>query len=403
MLTSALSIIDYSRTPPRPDRLVTKDHAHYVRYAERMLSVYRDGAGRTRRELHRAVEALFAGEAACPTKRIHAFCKLLDDAGEFETDSHGNAAELRLKVFTLAAPYHPLVQRQSVLFGNSEGEIKNKIAQELGEPWPGVEARLYADAIDFQPLKSFRGYADPTALLRHYNVAQIQACLFRAERMTIVARGAFRRILRHVKFARLMCEIRTLRPSEYRLELTGPASMLSETRRYGVQFALLIPALLACDDWELEAILQTPRGAKMRFTLSGAEGLRSHLPAPPEFDSKIEADFALAFGAKREGWTLVREAAILHRGQTTFVPDFAFRHDDGTEALFEIVGFWTPQYLEHKRETLRRFADRRILLAVPENSKNAGTAQAGNVVVYKNAIKVEPVLRALDSFRTLRE
>jgi len=28
-----------------------------------------------------------------------------------------------------------------------------------------------------------------------------------------------------------------------------------------------------------------------------------------------------------------------------FVPDFTFRHEDGTQACLEIVGFWTPEYL----------------------------------------------------------
>ncbi len=49
-------------------------------------------------------------------------------------------------------------------------------------------------------------------------------------------------------------------------------------------------------------------------------------------------------------------------GQTAFVPDFVFRHEGGREVLFEIVGFWTPRYLERKRETLARREEAQELL-----------------------------------------
>lgn len=403
MLSSEQSIIEFKGVRAIPDRLTRKDHGHYVGHANQMMAVYRSGVGQTRRDLHRSLAGVLANEPDCSSRRIQAFCKLLDDAGEFESDPHGNAAALRLRVFSLAAPQHPLVRAPKCLFGTPEQEAKAKIAQELGESWESIEARLYTDVLDFQPLKSFCGYKSPDLLLRHYNVSQVQACLYRAERMTVIARQDFKRILRHIKFARLMFDLRRIAPSEYRIDLTGPASVLTETRRYGVQFAKIVPVLLACNDWELDATVQTPWRTKARFTLASTEGLRSHLPSTPEFDSSVEASFAEKFGDKREGWTLNREPAILHQHQTTFVPDFAFRHEDGTEILFEIVGFWTPEYLEQKRETLRLFRQHRILLAVPENSLTPNQAPPENVIIYKTAIKIDPVLKMLARTKGIHE
>jgi len=91
---------------------------------------------------------------------------------------------------------------------------------------------------------------------------------------------------------------------------------------------------------------------------------------------------------------LVREGAILHDKQKTFVPDFLFRHDDGTEVLLEIVGFWTPEYLEQKRQTLRRFANHHILLAVPESSIKPD-AESERLIPYKTALKLQSVMEAL--------
>ena len=149
----------------------------------------------------------------------------------------------------------------------------------------------------------------------------------------------------------------------------------------------------------MEAIVQTPWGGKARLSLTSRDGLKSHLPPPEEFDSSVEEKFVARFGQEREGWRLERESEILFAGQSAFVPDFVFRHRDGTEVLFEIVGFWTPEYLDHKREVIRRFRERQILLAVAERSLRPGAPIPEDVIVYKTALRPEAVLAALERRR----
>jgi hypothetical protein len=149
----------------------------------------------------------------------------------------------------------------------------------------------------------------------------------------------------------------------------------------------------------LRAWVKTPWNTSARMDLSDRDGLRSHLDAAPEFDSTVEENFARKWGGIREGWQLKREAAILHQGQTTFVPDFLFRHDDGTEAHLEIVGYWTPEYLAAKRKTLRRFGDHNVLLAVAERSLKKRGELPPNIIPYKKALKIGPVLTALERMR----
>ncbi|MEN6333234.1 MAG: DUF790 family protein [Phycisphaerales bacterium] len=400
MLTSEQSIVEYRDGRAIPDRLTQAAHRHYREYAERMLAVYRDGAGRQRRALHREIEAIFAEEPDCPIRRIQAFCKLLDDAAVYRADPAGKASKLRLEVFSRAARLHPLVQEPDRLFEHQEAQAKAELARELGTPWDQIDADLYGDIIAFQQLETFPGYPDAAAFLSRYNVAQLQAALYRAETIVVTATRDLKTIVRYAKLARLLHEIERLGPSRYRITFSGPASVLRETRRYGVNFARFLPALLACKGWELAAVVRTPWKAKAKLILSDEDRFTSHLPSPQEFDSGLEESFATKFGAVRDGWRLVREGDVLCEHQATFVPDFTFRHDDGTEAFLEIVGFWTPEYLDQKRETLRRFHRHRILLAVPESSLREGAAIADSVIVYKTALKIEPVLAALEAVRS---
>ena len=399
MLTSEQSIVEFRAGQAFPDRLTQSTHQHYLGYAEKMLSIYANGVGQQRRLLHQKVEILFRDEADCPVRRIAAFCKLLDDKSTYQTDPEGNAAKLRIKVFSRAAESHPLVNQKDQLFEHTENDVKEQIATELEMSWDEIEQNLYADVMEYQRLNEFEGYPDALAFLSRYNVAQLQAALYRAETMTIWASDDFKTILRYAKLARLLHEIKKIGPSKYEMILSGPVSILHESRRYGVNFAKFLPALLACKGWQISATIKTPWNTTAKLNLSEKDGFSSHLPPPDEFDSSVEEAFAIKFGTEREGWQLIREGEILHENQTTFVPDFVFRHNDGTEVLMEIIGFWTPEYLAHRRETLRKFKHHKILLAIPEKSLKADAVPANNIVTYKKVLLLKPVMEALEGIR----
>jgi predicted nuclease of restriction endonuclease-like RecB superfamily len=179
--------------------------------------------------------------------------------------------------------------------------------------------------------------------------------------------------------------------------------VLRSTRRYGAAMARFVPALLACRGWRMRAEIVPGHARRpLHLDLTAEDGLTSHLPSPGEFDSQVEESFANRWGPeKREGWTLIREGEILVRGQKAFCPDFTFRHDDGRVVLLEIVGFWTPQYLQAKRATLAAFADDRLLLALAEPMVAQWGEAAGDAILFKSSLSVQDVLervKASDSW-----
>ncbi len=398
MLTRELAIATYERGRILPDRLTRQTHRPYLDYAGRMLAAYRDGVGRTRRELHRAVWDILAEADDCPARRIDAFCKLLDDTSLYERDRRGRAAALRREVFHAAAASHPLVRKADRLFEHEETAVKAAIAEKLGRPWLEIDRELFADVIDFHRLAEFPGYADGAALLARYNVAQVQAALFGATSMTVWAADDFKTIVRYAKLARLMHTITRSGDGRYCFRFDGPASVLRQTRRYGAAMARFLPALLACRNWRMHAVIQTRRpGWTAALDLGCDDGLHSHLPPPAEFDSQVEEAFAEKWGTQaRQGWTLWREAEILHRGQKVFVPDFVLRHQDGRTVLMEIVGFWTPEYLQAKLDTLTAFQDRQILLAVAAPAQREMAGPFAGTIPYKSKLLIEPVLERLN-------
>ncbi len=102
--------VEYVRGDRRtvsPGRIM-KDQPVYLDYAAALLTLFRDGIGKTRRELERGVEEILEKCDDCSLTRINAFTKLLIDVSTFETDRNKTAAKLRRKVWEVAVPLHPL-------------------------------------------------------------------------------------------------------------------------------------------------------------------------------------------------------------------------------------------------------------------------------------------------------
>ena len=190
--------------------------------------------------------------------------------------------------------------------------------------------------------------------------------------MTVWAGEDFKTILRYAKLARLMHTIIRRGPGQYVFRFDGPASVLRETRRYGAAMARFLPALVACRGWRMHAMLRTRRrGCTVEpgpfLATTGCPATcrrrRSSTPAWKRRSPRSGAPSRATAG----GWSA--RPRCLHSHQKVFVPDFVFRHDDGRTVLMEIVGFWTPEYLQAKVQTLRAFRDHRILLAVASRHK----------------------------------
>jgi predicted nuclease of restriction endonuclease-like RecB superfamily len=164
--------------------------------------------------------------------------------------------------------------------------------------------------------------------------------------------------------------------------------------------AKFLPALLVCSEGKMQARIQHRRSKwENIFRLSPADGLTTNHADPDLFDSALEESFAKRWGDKpRAGWTMIREGEVLSVGQKVFVPDFVFRHASGERVLMEIVGFWTPEYLTAKLETLNRFKDHQIMLAIADDidwPDQLKTELTSKLIRYKSSIQVREILSRL--------
>jgi predicted nuclease of restriction endonuclease-like RecB superfamily len=221
---------------------------------------------------------------------------------------------------------------------------------------------LFADVPERHRLVNLSPELDVENLLNRYNIELLRGVLYLAPRIKLVVRDKYKDLFKYIKLFRLMHEVKPLplptaksngmgSPSEqnntspqeakgaekseeagwlseneiggYEILLEGASSpFLARTdRRYGIQFARFLPALLLCEaEWELETELIFPaftnnnqpdsnqNGREPGQSQSQGEGvfraayrlgpqphLRTHFKGSGEFDSKLEEDLAAAF------------------------------------------------------------------------------------------------------------
>ncbi len=402
MLTSDL-IRTWRKGPYTGPKYIDAASPLYLNLAHHLIDLFLEFKGRTRGELQ---DALKEHMADSPDYLIHrGFSKLLLDRSEFEISQKSglNPKILREKLFLKAVEEAPVIINPDMIHPATKHDIFTAIAAELNTDAETVAAEMYADLPQNHVLSIFDP-PTPEWLLNRYNVALAQGILYRCVRMRLIAYRnipvRYKQLFKFIKFYRLLHSITGDLDSGYEILLDGPVSMFRLSKKYGLQMATFLPALLLCTKWKMEAEIVTGEDQKRYFVLSSSDHpLESHYKDATQYDSLLEEKFAKKFKKLDSGWKMERETEIVNLKDTVFIPDFTFKHqEDGRVALLEIVGFWRSDYLRRKLDKLRRAGLSNLVIAVSNTlkvSEEDFEDIPGSVFFFKTAIDPKEVLKRL--------
>jgi hypothetical protein len=359
--------------------------------AARVVGVFQGHVGETRDALDAALADL--EREADDFKLVRGFAALLEREASFETRAPVPPARARRAAFEAA-------EAVGVVSEADREAALARAADALGTTAAAVEGSLAADRESNQVLAAFDSPWDPDDLLDRYNLSLAQTALFDAVEVRVRSSDP-RAVVDAIKRLRLMYEIRATDDGR-EFVVTGPDALFRNSRRYGTAFARLLRSVAATDDWRLDATVDD-RGTERELhlddgdvTVPGTEPV-----AEMSFDSDVEADFATRFQSLDLDWELVREPEPLAAGSRVAIPDFAFdyRHGD-FRVFFEIMGFWTPEYVAKKLDQLADIEDVEMLVAVDESLGvgEAIEARDHRAIPYSGTVRVKDVRDALRAY-----
>ena len=400
MLTSDLVRYYIDDGHINPLFILRKESTRYLEIGQELLDIFTKHVGKRRGELSEALE-LFES-ASTDYKIYRGMAKLLMDQCTFVPQWEGNYAHMRQKVFERVQEAYPIVLEPDLLHQTTKHDVLREMSEELDETPEQLEGLLYGDLSENQILESLEGDMSSQELLRRYNLALAQGILYRAVRMRIWIRKDFRAVFKYIKLAQLIHEIHPVATGGYEILLNGPASVLRHTRKYGIHMARFLPGLLLAKRWRMSALIDTEKGPKT-FSLDDSCGLHTYYRKVQPFDSSIEEKFFTAFREAKTDWQIEREGDIIDLKGTVLIPDFTFVHPDGRTRHMEIVGFWTPEYLEKKLAKLKKADRQNLIIAVNETLNCSKEDFIGQLIFFKTGIRIPKILELLERNMTETE
>ncbi len=446
LLTSDLLVTRISRGKIKP--AYAAFDPENLELARLLIETFEQHVGKTYGDLLAELE----GYEEMNYRFIRGLSQLLGRRAVIETDAVVDSSAAREAVFEACGGM--------ALSPAEKKEALQKAAKRLSISVQELEKALWADLEENQVLKSFLPLS-PAELLKQYNLSLTQTLLFRAVDLDIWIKGDFQKILWKILRSGLMYSLEDAEETtgkkgaevekeeleelkDVHLHLDGPASLFRMSERYGNSFAKLFPTLVRSKGWRLKAgiLYKGYQGKRiLEFTLDGTE--EAFKPTPEaigypvplssgfqleeeqegyetgkeetefaekeaeaqeiniesaDYDSMLEKVFgSLSLG----GWKIKREPTILRAGKYAFVPDFALQRD-GMKVYLEIVGFWTPEYLEKKVNKLKEVKEPLILLIDRKLKCSEKDFPAQEVIFFDRKIPTNEVMKVLRKYEEKR-
>jgi predicted nuclease of restriction endonuclease-like RecB superfamily len=415
---------------------IDPDDARYRETASELIELFEAHVGEPKANLDTAIDQLTVADT--DYKIIQGLAKLLRDECDFETVAAADPREIRQRLFERANDAYPVVRQPTLGADTRKLDVYTAVADELGISLAECHQGMYADLDANNRLVRFgdqvaesveldTGETTSTTqltgqsegaykgeeltvewLLHRYNLALAQAVLYDATELRIRVWDEFATVFSYVKLFGLMHRIypidergervsSTDRAAGYEAILDGPASLFQQSRKYGIRMANFLPALPHCERLELVGEILTDESANetRELTLDQTTGLQTHYSGGSQFDSDLERTLADKWERANTEWELVREGDVIDLGAEVMLPDFALEHPDGQRAILEIVGFWTPEYLDEKLAKIRQADVNNLLLAVSEEldcTSEDIDLEADRVLWFKTGIHVYDVV-----------
>jgi len=358
-------------------------------------------------------------------KLVRGFLTLLERRSIFvqsnATSSNATPVLIRRKLFEESSK-----QGWALSDSQRQGIIQN-VADQLHVLPRDIETIMWSDKDENLILEQF-DVINPKDLILWYNLSLFQTLLFKCTKLEFYIKGGlhWKQVLRNIKRYGLMYALEyhakdnsDKEENSIKCVLEGPLSLFKMTDRYGTSMAKILPSIVGTPVWKISGsiVKKTDDGQKIySFELSNESTkgfLRSTVDSPfPSdddyvYDSSTEDAFAKRFSHHfdqndRFGWKISREPDPLIIDGKAMIPDFLFERF-GRKVYFEIVGFWTREYLERKTAKLRVLLNgekRNVDLLVAVNSELACSSQIqtiskDRVFTFQKDVSIKPVLEHL--------
>jgi predicted nuclease of restriction endonuclease-like RecB superfamily len=379
-------------------RLDARAHAEALELAEAYLEAARSHVGRTREELTEAWKEI--GAAARKRRLAAGLEKLVDDACGFDADDALDPVAIRRAVF-LRGTEQRKARGDARPFDRET--VIAEVAASMGTTPSQLEGALFSDLRGQHVLRA-APILNAASLVDAYEMGQAQAVLLRAVRVTCevgsASPAAVRAFFAKLKFHRLLFTV-VRSETGFTITIDGPFSMFESVTKYGLRFALVLPALRTLETWSLVADIRWGKAREpLVFRLSSKDAReRAAVDAGADVSDEVRVllDGIQALRKSGSPWQAEVAGVLLdHPGLGVCIPDLVLRHRDGGEPVYvEMLGFWSREAVWTRIELAQRGLQARIVFCASSRLRVSAEVLDDEAPAALYVFKGKPSARAL--------
>lgn len=333
-------------------------------WLESLLAECARFAGRKQAELHERLREPLGVPA--PRHKLRVATQVLERLLPESPRRTPLPREVRARVFAAAAK----------TAGGRE-QVLQAVAQELGVDAATIELSLFADLAGQKRIAALPPDLSASRLALLANQALVHTFLRRALRVRIRAWGSAHGLMRQARRLGLICTETTppaptsSAPPDTALDISGPFALFRKTELYGRALASLLPHAARCQHFELEADCALDRSAPpATLCVSASDPIFSD-NEPTAFDSRVETRLRRDLERLKCEWRCLPGPHAVIGEEGRYAPDLELfsAGEPGRRWLLEMVGFWTPEYLQQRLAAARAAGIHCVLFCVDETRR----------------------------------
>ncbi|MEI8246493.1 MAG: DUF790 family protein [Lentisphaerota bacterium] len=369
MLTKDLMKFRRSGESIKPVFIAVDDQVN-LELASELLAVYRlpeDGKPPTRGELEEIVEPLL--NVHKDVKLAKGFNKLILDRCKFTMPLEFDYAGLRQKLFTGSTAL--------LKSGIADlDEYRRQLLEAVSADANIIDGGIYADLPQNETLVAVKTMFTKE-LLERYNCSQVQALLLYCGDMLVDVEdpdpAEMRRLFKYLKFFRLLAEVKKMpdgkdehgnKTMRIQMQISGPASIFENSRKYGLQLATFFPAVCLLKKWMLKAEIDLG-GKKYKLRLDWKSNLVSHYRNFSAYVPEEVAMFHRLFKEKIQDWQIVGDTPFFDAGnQEIIFADLSFKNSGGKIIHLELFHRWHSTPLLKRLDYCASHSDMPFIIGV---------------------------------------
>lgn len=376
-----------------------KQRPRQLEMAQFLLNTMAGASGATRQ----SVLELMDGMTLAPNEaKLYAgLKKIVLDHCEFEQAIEIDPEELRAMTWQLAAKAWRELQPQDVF---DRMAVLGVVASRFDANVEAVEEALFGDLKNAHRLTKWHNMS-AEQLIERYHDAQAQAVFLKAVKVRIRLKPSsaveLRRFFHLLKFRGLLFRVESKVSDEIRLTLDGPISLFSQTSRYGLKLATLIPRLPQFGSGEAIAELswgKHRRRIQYTHTFKHRQGKQNGRGALNETLDKLVSGWS-----EKSQWSIeVVTGQLVDVSGRSLVPDLKCEHlETKTVVYLELLGFWSREAVWQRIDMVKSLPTPFVFLVsdrlrVSEKALEQG--EHGALFVFKGVINRKRLIEKLDGF-----